>query len=56
MFVTIEYVAGRCKKLPSDSSDSKTHQSLFPSLAELPSEFNTPPFIIVGSSFAFANT
>ena len=28
---------------------------LLPSLAELPSEFNTPPFIIVGSSFAFAN-
>ena len=39
-------------KLPSDSSDSRIHQSLFPSFAELLKEFSTPPLIIVGSSFA----
>ena len=41
-------------KLPSDSSDSRMHQSLFPSFAELLKEFNTPPLIIVGSNFALA--
>ena len=40
-------------KLPSDSSDSKIHQLLFPNLAELSKEFNTPPLIIVGSNFVF---
>ena len=48
----IEYVGDTLTKLPSDSSDSKIHQSPFPSLAELLNEFNTPPLIIVGSSFA----
>ena len=43
-------------KLPSDSSDSSPHHSLFPSLAELLIEFITPPFIIVGSNFAFEKT
>ena len=40
-------------KLPSDSSDSKIDQLLLPSLAEFLREFNTPPLIIVGSSFVF---
>ena len=50
-FVIIEYVEETLTKLPSDSSDSKMHQSPFPSFAELLNEFNTPPLIIVGSSF-----
>ena len=50
--VAIEYVKGIFKKLPSDSSDSVTHQLLLPSFAELPNEFNTPPLIIVGSKLA----
>ena len=55
MLVIIEYVKGIFRKLPSDSSDSVTHQLLLPSLAELPSEFNTPPLIIVGSKLAEEN-
>ena len=51
----MEYVNGISKKLPSDSSDSIKHQLLFPSFAELPKEFKTPPFIIVGSNFAWPN-
>ena len=43
----IEYVGDTLIKLPSDSSDSMIHQSLFPSLAELLKEFNIPPLIIV---------
>ena len=43
---------GILRKLPSDSSDSIKHQLLFPSLAELPKELITPPFIIVGSNLA----
>ena len=35
----IEYVGDTLTKLPSDSSDSKIHQSPFPSLAELLNEF-----------------
>ena len=50
--VAIEYVNGIFKKLPSDSSDSVTHQLLLPNFAELPNEFNTPPLIIVGSRLA----
>ena len=46
---------GKFKKLPSDSSDSKIHQSLFPNLAEFEKEFNTPPFIRVGSKFVSEN-
>ena len=42
-------------KLPSDSSASKIHQSLFPSFAELLIALRTPPFIIVGSNFVFEN-
>ena len=42
---------GIFRKLPSDSSDSVIHQLLFPSFAELPKEFRTPPLIIVGSRF-----
>ena len=42
-------------KLPSDSSASNIHQSLFPSLAELLIALRTPPFIIVGSNFVFEN-
>ena len=53
MFVIIEYVKGNCKKLPSDSSDSSTHHSPFPSLAEFPIELITPPLIVVGSNFDF---
>ena len=45
-------MTGKFKKLPSDSSASKTAQSPFPSLAELFIEFITPPFIIVGSNLA----
>ena len=51
----IEYVKGIFKKLPSDSSDSIKHQLLFPSLAELPNEFKTPPLIMVGSNLALPN-
>ena len=53
IFVIIEYVGGIFIKLPSDSSASKILQLLFPSLAELLKEFNTPPLIIVGSNFVF---
>ena len=53
ILVIIEYVKGSCKKLPSDSSDSNTHHSPLPSLAEFPIEFITPPLIVVGSSFDF---
>ena len=42
-------------QLPSDSSDSIKHQLLFPSLAELPNEFKTPPLIMVGSNLALPN-
>ena len=48
-------MTGKFKKLPSDSSASKTAQSPFPSLAELFMEFITPPLIIVGSSLASYN-
>ena len=51
MLFTIEYEIGRSRKLPSDSSASTIHQSLFPNLAEFPSELSTPPLIIVGSIF-----
>ena len=47
---------GTLIKLPSDSSDSSTHHSLLPNLAELLIEFITPPFIIVGSNLAFEKT
>ena len=47
--MTIEYVEGILIKLPSDSSDSKIHQSLFPNFAEPLNEFKTPPLITVGS-------
>ena len=53
-FVTTAYVDGTFIKLPSDSSDSRILHSLLPSLAEFSSELITPPFIIVGSNFAFA--
>ena len=53
MFVIIEYVNGIFKKLPSDSSDSITHQLLFPNFAEFPKELSMPPFIIVGSNLAW---
>ena len=49
MLFTIEYDTGRSRKLPSDSSASTIHQSLFPNLAEFPSELSTPPLITVGS-------
>ena len=52
----IELNAAKKKDLPSDSSDSSTHHSLFPSLAELLIELITPPFIIVGSNFALEKT
>ena len=42
---------GSFKKLPSDSSASKIAHSPFPNFALLLSEFITPPFTIVGSSF-----
>jgi UDP-N-acetylmuramate--alanine ligase len=45
----MQYVKGIFKKLPSDSSDSVTHQLLLPNTAELPNKFNTPPLIMVGS-------
>ena len=48
----MEYVGGILRKLPSDSSDSNIHQLLFPSFAEFPNEFKTPPLITVGSIFA----
>ena len=48
--VTIEYVIGSFKKLPSDSSDSITAHSPLPSWAVFLSEFITPPLIIVGSN------
>ena len=41
---------GSFKKLPSDSSDSITAHSPFPSLAVFLSELITPPLITVGSS------
>ena len=44
-------LGGILTKLPSDSSDSNIHQSLFPNFAEFPNEFKTPPLIIVGSIF-----
>ena len=47
---------GTLIKLPSDSSDSSTHHSLLPNLAELLIEFIIPPFIIVGSNLAFEKT
>ena len=47
----IEYVNGSCKKLPSDSSDSKTHHSPLPNFAEFPIELITPPLIVVGYNF-----
>ena len=53
--VTIEYVIGSFKKLPSDSSDSITAHSPLPNCALLLSEFITPPFITVGSSPASNN-
>ena len=53
MFVITAYVGGNLTKLPSDSSDSNMHHSLFPSFAELSIELITPPLIIVGSKFAF---
>ena len=42
---------GSFKKLPSDSSASKTAHSPFPSLALFLIELITPPLIIVGSNF-----
>ena len=42
-------------KLPSDSSASNTHQSLFPSFAEFLIALRTPPFMIVGSSLVLEN-
>ena len=48
-------MGGICIKLPSDSSASNMHQSLFPSFAELFKELSTPPFIIVGSNFVLEN-
>ena len=47
----MEYVGAICTKLPSDSSASKTDQSLFHSLALFLIELITPPLIIVGSIF-----
>ena len=44
---------GKFKKLPSDSSDSRMHQSLFPSLAEFSKAFKIPPLITVASIFDF---
>ena len=46
---------GNFKKLPSDSSASKTAHSPFPNFALLLIEFITPPLIIVGSNFAVDN-
>jgi len=43
-------VTGSFKKLPSDSSDSITAQSPFPSWAVFFSELITPPLITVGSN------
>ena len=43
------------RKLPSDSSASKTVQSLFPNLAVFLIEFITPPLIIVGSNLVFCS-
>ena len=45
-------MVGIFKKLPSDSSDSTTHHSLFPNFAEFFRKFITPPLIMVGSNFA----
>ena len=50
MFVITEYVMGNFKKLPSDSSDSITAHSPFPSCAVFLSEFIIPPLITVGSN------
>ena len=52
IFEAWDQVDGTFIKLPSDSSDSNTLHSLFPSLAELSNELITPPFIIVGSNLA----
>ena len=43
---------GNFKKLPSDSSASRTAHSPLPNFALFLIEFITPPLIIVGSSFA----
>ena len=43
---------GNFKKLPSDSSASKTAHFPLPNFALLFIELITPPLIIVGSSFA----
>ena len=53
MIVEADESDGTFIKLPSDSSDSTTLQLLLPNLAELLNEFNMPPFITVGSNFAF---
>ena len=47
----MEYVGEICTKLPSDSSASRTDQSLFPNFALFLIEFITPPLMIVGSIF-----